>query len=106
MTKPHEETWVACGGHRVETPDGKVEPTVNPPEREPAICALISQAPAMARLLLRLEWSTFYTDSCNGPSGLRCAGHCPECDVERGADAQHKPDCELASVLRAAGVLL
>lgn len=52
--KPHEETWVVDGGHRVETPGGKIEPTVNPPEREPPICALIAQAPAMARLLLAI----------------------------------------------------
>ena len=53
--------------------------------------AVAAQAPAMARLLLAMQWA----------DGERVA--CPSCGAwERDG---HTADCELAAVLRAAGVM-
>ena len=49
----------------------------------------------MARLLLKLEWS-----------GIDCTGTSSECGVcGEAQSAGHAADCEIAAVLRAAGVL-
>ncbi len=88
MTKPHEETWEAW-------PDGDVHVVrgttmnIEAGSRAP----LIAQAPAMARLLLKIEWN----GGAQGDSGM-----CPSCFQ---FPTEHAPDCELATVLRAAGVL-
>ena len=96
--KPHEETWVHEsdeGVHFVTTgPDG-FRGTFDDAE-----CAkLAAQAPAMARLLLKLEWSAEPDDGGSCPV---CGGWAPGV---AGINAGHHAGCELATVLRAAGVL-
>lgn len=99
--KPHEETW---------DPDDVVNMAAHvaySPERR----RLAAQAPAMARLLLKLQWSG------SAPGGDT---ECPSCHADafvpvfsegthgrlvRHDDGTHAADCELAAVLRAAGVL-
>lgn len=116
MTKPHEETWrwdeaekVIVRGERsadddaspetwrviVETDGGHYAPRTG--ERE-----LIAQAPAMARLLLKLEWGTL--DTCPSCGGLGVA--IPDNPMTGSVAATgNRADCELVTVLRAAGVL-
>lgn len=100
MTKPHEETWEATKqGHVRDVAGGDLlrgEAWEGPPDIERA--RLAAQAPAMARLLLKLEWSGLvFGDSKT----------CPDCYCSRpdGSFGGHAAECELASVLRAAGVL-
>ena len=119
MTKPHEETWEATPILTKREPHwgikvgDEVVLTVyaetclvqrhidEAKEKMPARVRLAAQAPAMARLLLELEWAG---------SGFRDTGNvrttwkaCPRCFEHKGTP--HKEDCELATVLRAAGVL-
>ncbi len=102
--KPHEETWIA----NVEWPIALVElsedrdevvATFDAPHSmrdvDRARARLAAQAPAMARLLLEIEWSA--------PIGGEPA--CPSCSAFVNNDHRHAPDCEIATVLRAAGVL-
>ena len=98
MTNEHEETWKVrwdeeYGAVYVETgcPDDTI--CVD----DPAKAALIAQAPPMARLLLAIQWA-----GRAGPAG-DIAGACPACEREQ--PAEHAPDCKIATVLRAAGVL-
>jgi hypothetical protein len=100
--KPHEETWYVASPHRVFAFKGEVDDTDNQDEERleydgEDVGKLAAQAPAMARLLLELEWS-----GRAGPAG-DVDGACPSCERER--PEPHAPDCELATVLRAAGVL-
>ncbi len=103
-TKPHEETWrIVYDRLEYETEDDAgivadfVQEHANamkPIETERM--RLAAQAPAMARLLLTLEWDGLqYGDS--EPS-------CPVCQAYT-RDRKHTENCELATVLRAAGVL-
>ena len=57
---------------------------------------LAAQAPAMARLLLKLQWS--------GRDGRDNDAACPECGGWESI-GDHEPDCELVKVLKAAGVI-
>lgn len=98
--KPHEETWTAelYEGYegdeyqpaRIVRADGSdvLEnfSQVDGAWMRPADLTLASQAPAMARLLLSIQWS--------GEEG------CPDC----GHSGQHHDKCDLVKVLRAAGV--
>ena len=59
---------------------------------------LICQAPAMARLLLSLEWS-------GTSGGMEEATCCPACLARPDLGEAHNADCELVTVLRAAGVM-
>lgn len=93
MTKPHEEKWTAhkdCvvmvdGWRTVFVSHEDMGPE---PSRERA--QLAAQAPAMARLLLRVHDVAATTEGC------------PICKDIFGP---HRGDCELVAVLRAAGVL-
>lgn len=86
--KPWEETWTLH------------HPTIH--AGRDVVCEVIhdgdgrgqlaAQAPAMARLLLKLEW----IDVDRGDDG------CPSCGMFRGSG--HAADCEIVEVLRAAGV--
>lgn len=96
MTKPHEETWTAKPENDADDPVWMVvapDSTVMADTIEEPAAKLIAQAPAMARLLLKLQWVEWE--------------HCSICPSCSGAAEGygHKPDCELVSVLRAAGVL-
>lgn len=111
--KPHERTWtLECGDHdpddrgtihdcwtvSVPTPSAYTDGCVYMSqitlcfyhdEREARLAA---QAPAMARLLLDGEWICEERgDMCRHCGNLRREGHAP--------------DCEIATVLRAAGVI-
>jgi hypothetical protein len=62
---------------------------------------LAAQAPAMARLLLKLQKVVFAV-------GWENVGGCAACHDGSGwtgDPVEHTPDCELAAVLRAAGVV-
>ncbi len=98
--KPWEETW------HMDPNEGAPVITTGPDgfrgtfDEEDA-ARLAAAAPAMARLLLKLEWLWR-----EGSERHRC----PSCDGEATHASKpwrggHAPDCELATVLRAAGVL-
>jgi len=103
VTRPHEETWKVTQS-QLDTVPGydPVADFANAREGQPEgsyrdvdikRCTLAAQAPAMARLLLSLQWS---------------AGDCPSCGAwGRRGDVRgiHTPSCALVAVLRAAGVL-
>lgn len=102
MTKPHEETWRFCPSEAhsgfVAFPQGgemvvKYDPANYSHDEGAARARLAAQAPAMARLLLKVEWVIREGE-------LRCT-MCGWLKVE----GEHATDCELAAVLRAAGVL-
>lgn len=59
---------------------------------------LAAQAPAMARLLRDLEWTGSLGQ---GSFGCTLCGVCADWN----RDPEHREDCALAAVLRAAGVL-
>ncbi len=104
--KPHEETWevfeankgfpafaartrtIAEGAYEV-----RVFESLSGEDDDIERAKLAAQAPAMARLLLKIEWN----GGAQGDSGM-----CPSCFQ---FPTKHAPDCELATVLRAAGVL-
>jgi hypothetical protein len=105
--KPHEETWESVAefcGHDTDAPGD--------PERR----RLAAQAPAMARLLLEVEWKADQgidyevTAPCcpvcgglkPGAPSLEHVGW-PEVLTECGVG--HRHDCRLVAVLRAAGVV-
>lgn len=104
MKKPHEETWSYVYGN---PPTLKLEPDDGDgiiiagfycnereeADQEKARSRLAAQAPAMARLLLVMEW----IDIGGGDDG------CPSCG--RWKHKGHAPDCGLVTVLRAAGVM-
>lgn len=119
--KPHERTWtLECADDRgtihdcwtvsVPTPSAYTDGCVHmsqitlcfyDDEREARLAA---QAPAMARLLLAVQWSGRHPHD-----GEPC---CPSCQIDLIYDddethvvGPHAPDCELAAVLRAAGVI-
>lgn len=70
------------------------------PPQEFGNAKLIAQAPAMARLLLSLEYTT--PDVDDPYPGARC----PHCGgFEQPGGSGHYPKCELRDVLRAAGVI-
>ncbi len=62
-----------------------------------------AHAPAMARLLLEMEWS--FRDEGGNPCCPCCKGDKPDQGRPWLTDVGHTPDCEIATVLRAAGVL-
>jgi len=106
--RPYEETWfVEDDGPEVEVHRvGGAVCGLNGPhartEDDVARAKLIAQAPAMARLLLDLEWSGMHWDRAGGTA---C---CPSCGANRGrggVESEHATSCALATVLRAAGVL-
>lgn len=103
--RPHEETWEAIFPY--EDPDGGTwEVVIAGTETLRADVVyehdarLMAQAPAMARLLLSLQWVGTHWDRSGGTA---C---CPSCRANRGrggVESKHAADCELAAVLRAAG---
>lgn len=106
-TRPHEETWETNGPKPC---DGRVDivnercdigtfwsGAAKDAAEVTGRAQLAAQAPAMARLLLKLQWA-----GRAGPAG-DIDGACVSCERER--PEEHADDCELAAVLRAAGVL-
>ncbi len=99
MTKPHEEAWTDDLGdlsngtfpffEMGSCHDGKAA--------HQARVRLAVQAPSMARLLLDIQWA-----GRAGPAG-DVDGGCPASQRER--PEEHAPDCAIATVLRAAGVI-
>lgn len=102
MTKPHEETWTLqryvielgdTGRHIGEFVDdldlGIADPN---PGRDRDRAQLAAQAPAMARLLLRLVHEYPGTDG----ACMLCGSYTTQ---------PHGPKCEAGNVLRAAGVI-
>lgn len=63
---------------------------------------LIAAAPAMARLLLSLEWAGAYTTDTGGGDGEPMQPTCLTCEKERSHG--HAPDCRWLAVMQAAGV--
>ena len=128
MTRPIDETWTAAE-HGVDLihPDGMTSGILwSEQERDmgrtleerdahrafdAARARLAAAAPAMARLLVGLEWGA---DICIGYDNITALG-CPSCgglqhDPGTRADFDHHtvghdPDCALVAVLRAAGVM-
>lgn len=105
-TRPHEETWIADTDLPVKmvllSDDlDEVVAEVDAAHATPAAnrdrTRLIAQAPAMARLLLAGQWSG--EDRGQGYTRPVCE-HCGH-----GREEGHDDACELATVLRAAGVL-
>ncbi len=100
MTKPHEETWEYVAHYQhIDVPEGGdigifVDDRVLD-EGEKARLRLAAQAPAMARLLLSLQHPVR-----GDVYELGCCYFCRASEVQK-----HATDCELATVLRAAGVL-
>ena len=97
--KPHEETWVRSGAEIDTTPGcDAVADFANgfggPRPGDIPRAQLAAQAPAMARMLLSLQWSA-------GDNGCEC----PSCGEIIGSKDTHDPDCALVAVLRAAGVI-
>lgn len=105
MTKPHEETWEVFEANKgfpgfaariAEIADGAYElrvfQSLSGEDDDIDRARLAAQAPAMARLLLEGQWI------CEERGDL--CRHCMKLEREG-----HAPDCELATVLRAAGVL-
>ncbi len=92
--KPHEETWSANvnGAAMVCNEDGHGQGVFMFDKDDHARARLAAQAPAMARLLLEGQWN------CEERGDL--CQHCGRLKREG-----HAPDCDLAVVLRAAGVL-
>lgn len=108
--KPHEETWAFDGVEnvRADVSDG---PQQRLEVRDASVGRLAATAPAMARLLVGLEWGA---DICIGYDNMTALG-CPSCgglqnDPGTRADFDHHtvghdPGCVLVAVLRAAGVV-
>ena len=110
MSKPWDETWVVRGIRNVLVTElerglGRAMPFSSLNETESmalhSVAALIAAAPAMARLLCRLEWSACY------PCGPDDSEHdqdraCPECGAHAALD--HLPGCLLDAALSAAGI--
>lgn len=114
--KPHEEEWsVDVTKVNLQFSDRRPFASFGPDidmERsrgaQEARARLVAQAPAMARQLFKHQYGGL--DDCGYPT-------CPECDqldpqyIGQGIDPKdayrcgHKPDCELARVLRDAGVI-
>ncbi len=94
MTKPHEETWSANakGAAMICNEDGHGQGVFMFDKDDRERARLAAQAPAMARLLLEGQWI------CEERGDL--CRHCGKLEREGHAD-----DCELVTVLRAAGVL-
>lgn len=105
MTRLIDETWCVDMSdlHNAVGFDGA--------EMHRARARLAAAAPAMARLLVDLEWGA---DICIGYDNITALG-CPSCgglqhDPGTRADFDHHtvghdPDCALVAVLRAAGVM-
>lgn len=105
--KPHEETWTLTEPIRDWSKDGpgvRVEDlpitgyneVINGSSTEAflgggARLVLAVQAPAMARLLLELEWAPH-------DEGAYCL-------ICQGGEPAHMPNCSRQAVLRAAGVI-
>lgn len=110
--KPWENTWhVDESGTLIrDERDYRIAETIelDVPPQEFGNARLIAQAPAMARLLLSAEADDLAGDTaCSVCRGIVQDAHH---DRETGAELSpkaiaHKPDCERARVLRAAGVL-
>lgn len=110
MTKPHEETWTfdeKFGRVECVTPDVDGEPLYSrrlEVSHLPETGRLAAQAPAMARLLLDL-----YTEGHVTQTGSRecvsCSCTWRERITGKPYEPRHYDRCELAAVLRAAGVL-
>jgi hypothetical protein len=99
MTRPIDETWSTNDGDVLTGPAEGCErlsyirhASWGPGDVE-ARARLAAQAPAMARLLLEMEWG----GSCDCPS-------CHRCQYDDKPEDTHAPDCELVAVLRSAGV--
>ncbi len=96
MTKPWEETWTDETIFEIGDPSiiRGIHDRSDDERRR-----LAAQAPAMARLLLKLGAQWGLTDD-----GYR---RCASCEAEGHAvnPVPHTPDCELVAVLRSAGVL-
>lgn len=103
MTKPHEERWAAHKDCVVEPTSWKTIFIPHEDFRDDELARdraqFAAQAPAMARLLLKLG-AKF------GPSddGYRVCSCC-EAEAHATSAVPHTEDCALATVLRAAGAL-
>lgn len=71
-------------------------------EEARARAKLAAAAPAMARLLLSLEWAGAYTTDTGGGDGEPMQPTCLTCEKERSHG--HAPDCRWLAVMQAAGV--
>lgn len=96
--KPWEETWVAEYASVRDVRDRRVLLAdwrgTGDLDNQDEVARLAAQAPAMARVLLDLEWRTItFSDD---PWCITC---------ERQKSLGHKSDCALVTVLRAAGVI-
>ncbi len=102
MTKLHEETWSAneVAGDHIEIVVAETGERMAITFHDPDRARLAAQAPAMARLLFAIEWAG------QNQYGQR---QCPSCHGDEWEEDEprtgHMEDCELATVLRAAGVL-
>lgn len=128
MTRPHEETWIADDEYGIVHAEPEVRPDgrsfVRPiadfhapffldqhmggfTDDERARARLAAQAPAMARLLLQIEWAGD-NDGQTGPFCLYCHGiqpGLPATTYGAGDHIGHRDGCEFVAVLRAAGAL-
>jgi hypothetical protein len=104
--KPWEETWEAqryviemagdAGRKLGEFIDDNDDPGWPSCDRDRA--QLAAQAPAMARLLLELQWISQESDEGYLPP------QCMVCEAYQ-ESTEHAPDCELMAVLKKAGVV-
>ena len=115
MTRPIDETWhlehLLVVNQAGKMRFGSGSPAGVDLDEDQAALRLAAAAPAMARLLVDLEWGA---DICIGYDNITALG-CPSCgglqhDPGNRADFDHQtvghdPDCELVAVLRAAGVV-
>jgi len=104
VLKPHEQEWkideydptmIVAGEH------GKGCFAAITTEYK-ADALLVVQAPAMARLLLDLEWSGTGSDYDGG--GSQCPSCCADWSYAENSGT-HADNCALMTVLRAAGVV-
>lgn len=116
MTKPHEETWEVFEANkgfpafaaRTRTiADGAYEVSVieslSGSEDDVGRVQLAAQAPAMARLLLKLQWASSHPHDETMAVCPNCGGFEARWSKDRAAG--HEDHCELVAILRAAGVL-
>lgn len=110
MTKPWDETWrvsgradIVCGEVSIDSVATMVLHSHGADLRADA--SLIAAAPAMARLLCRLEWSG-YDGFDSGHGGWIVCPICRTHPPERLPQTtwRHAPDCALDAALTAAGL--
>ncbi len=98
--KPHEDTWTTNANAEIRIENG----TLIAGYLRPDVARLAAQAPAMARLLLDLHTEGHLT-STGSRECVSCASTWRERITGKPYEPRHYDSCELATVLRAAGVL-